>query len=251
MTAKSLVFLRDNANVEAIGHLYTSFSPREGRYITTVLINGEPHHELVARWDDHAPIEQYFSAMGYTVLAHQPPLRSAMRAARWNGMICVRHLEEAMPLDETEANLASGKLNLELREYFSSHLAGALPAYADLIRRWTADDTIRWDLLRQDLQKVLAEPEVDSDADNDEQFPPVRRTIKEARELTFSPAPRCPKCGVGIAASGRNEPFAINGSGEPMCRQHGETVDPEYPNVLREYWAWRAKRAHALRNLET
>jgi hypothetical protein len=56
-----------------------------------------------------------------------------------------------------------------------------------------------------------------------------------ASEISWTPPPRCPVCSDGITASGRNQPFAVDGEGRVYCRRHGEQADPSYPARFAEY----------------
>ncbi|HZF50297.1 MAG TPA: hypothetical protein VE093_16675 [Polyangiaceae bacterium] len=62
----------------------------------------------------------------------------------------------------------------------------------------------------------------------------------------MKPPPRCPICGVGITASGRNQPVAVDEADRPYCRTHGHLVAPEYDALLAEYERTRAARARLL-----
>lgn len=74
--------------------------------------------------------------------------------------------------------------------------------------------------------------------------------IKPATEVNWKPPPRCPICGVGVTASGRNMPVAEDAEGRVYCRDHGDTIEPGYAAKLAEYQAWRQRRANALAALE-
>ena len=77
-------------------------------------------------------------------------------------------------------------------------------------------------------------------------------TIRRADELSFSPPPRCPTCGVGLLPYGKAEPFAVDADGRPYCREHGVDIDAGYPRALGEYMTLaRARRAEAFRVLES
>jgi hypothetical protein len=73
--------------------------------------------------------------------------------------------------------------------------------------------------------------------------------IKSASAINWASPPRCPICGVGILPSGRSQPFVVEGD-RVYCRDHGVTIEPTYPDKLREYEAWRQRRAVALDALE-
>jgi hypothetical protein len=73
--------------------------------------------------------------------------------------------------------------------------------------------------------------------------------ITSASSINWNPPPRCPICRVGITASGRSQPFAVEGD-RVYCREHGVTIEPSYPEKLREYEAWRQRRATAIDALE-
>ena len=76
-------------------------------------------------------------------------------------------------------------------------------------------------------------------------------TIRLARDLSFSPPPRCPTCGVGLLPYSKDEPFVVDAEGRLYCREDGERVDPAYPQVRDEYMrTTRARRAEAFRVLE-
>lgn len=76
-------------------------------------------------------------------------------------------------------------------------------------------------------------------------------SIRQARELSFAPPPRCPVCDVGIVAYGLSEPVAVDAQGRPFCRQHGHTVEPTYPALLEAYRAARqTERERGLRALQ-
>jgi hypothetical protein len=70
--------------------------------------------------------------------------------------------------------------------------------------------------------------------------------IKPATEVNSKPPPRCPICGVGMTASGRNMPVVEDDEGRVCCRDHGDTIEPGYAAKLAEYQA----RANALASLE-
>lgn len=74
--------------------------------------------------------------------------------------------------------------------------------------------------------------------------------IKPACEISFSPPPRCPVCGVGILPYGNNEPLVVQGD-QVYCREHGSQVEPDYPEQLRAYRRSRTERTlAAIRRLE-
>ena len=75
--------------------------------------------------------------------------------------------------------------------------------------------------------------------------------IMLASALSFSPPPRCPKCGVGILPYGKNQPFAVDDEGRVYCREHGGEVEPDYPRRLEVYTTeLRVKRLAAIGALE-
>jgi hypothetical protein len=45
-------------------------------------------------------------------------------------------------------------------------------------------------------------------------------------------------------------PFAVDAEDRIYCRDHGVTIAPSYPDNLREYEAWRQRRAAAIAALE-
>lgn len=74
--------------------------------------------------------------------------------------------------------------------------------------------------------------------------------IMRASDLSFASAPRCPVCDVGILPYGKHEPFAVNASGQPYCRDHGAEIEPSYPEVYEQYKnELRARRLEAIRVL--
>jgi hypothetical protein len=72
-----------------------------------------------------------------------------------------------------------------------------------------------------------------------------------ASELSFSTPVRCPRCGVGLLAYGKGEPFAVDAAGAVYCRNHGAEVDATYRE---RHAAWevalRQMRLDAVRALE-
>jgi len=77
--------------------------------------------------------------------------------------------------------------------------------------------------------------------------------IRPARELSFSPPPRCPRpgCNVGLLAYGDEEPFAVDAQGRPYCRVHGGAIDPAYPQASAQYREeLKARRRAAFRDLD-
>jgi hypothetical protein len=74
--------------------------------------------------------------------------------------------------------------------------------------------------------------------------------ICPAHEVALKPVPRCPVCGVGVTASGRNQPIAVDANGRPYCRAHGNLVTPEFDLVLAEYERTRKARAALLRDAQ-
>ncbi len=66
--------------------------------------------------------------------------------------------------------------------------------------------------------------------------------IRRADELTWSPSPRCPVCGVGISASGNGEPFLVDGP-QVYCRDDAARLDADYADALAEYRRWRLAAA--------
>jgi hypothetical protein len=74
--------------------------------------------------------------------------------------------------------------------------------------------------------------------------------ILRAEELSFSPPPRCPTCGVGLLPYGRGEPFAVDSQRRPYCRTHGPRIDPDFTRVHDDYAReLRARSAEAFRIL--
>lgn len=71
---------------------------------------------------------------------------------------------------------------------------------------------------------------------------------RPAHKVSLSPPPRCPECGVGITASGRNQPIAVDESDRPYCRTHGHLVSPEFDAQFAEYERTRAARAKFLKD---
>jgi hypothetical protein len=59
--------------------------------------------------------------------------------------------------------------------------------------------------------------------------------IKTAREIDFSPPPRCPRCNVGVLPFGNHEPLVVDDEGRVYCREHAVEVEPTYPVVLAAY----------------
>jgi len=74
--------------------------------------------------------------------------------------------------------------------------------------------------------------------------------IKPATEVNWKPPQRCPVCGVGVTASGRNMPVVEDAEGRVYCRDHGDTIEPGYTAKLAAYQAWRQRRTDALAALE-
>jgi hypothetical protein len=75
--------------------------------------------------------------------------------------------------------------------------------------------------------------------------------IKPAREVSFSPPPRCPVCGVGVLPYGNNEPLVVDADGRVYCHDHGGDVESSYPEKLEAYRTKRmARRLAAIRKLE-
>lgn len=74
--------------------------------------------------------------------------------------------------------------------------------------------------------------------------------IKYAKDISWQAAPRCPICGVGITASGRHQPFAVDDKGDVYCRLHGETCIPGYDKALSDYDQERKARKELLDWLE-
>ena|SRR5690606_24455035 len=70
--------------------------------------------------------------------------------------------------------------------------------------------------------------------------------LRPAHEVDLKPAPRCPVCGVGVTASGLNQPVAVDEQERPYCRRHGHTVAPDYDARLAEYERARAARKELL-----
>lgn len=249
MTATQLLFLQDDEKQETVAHAYVSMHPSSDCYVVTLLVSGKVEHTQVDRWQDRDNVvTSVLQRLGYTIRGKRDWERSPLRAARWNGLIHIVHGEEAAPLVEDEAISVSAQNTDELRQYFAEKIPAAVPAYAELLRRWTTDETIRWNVLSADLRRVVQNKDEDSEG-FDAGAPDPGEYIREACQLSFNPPPRCPECGVGITASGRGEPFALNKNGLPLCRLHGEEANPNYSAVLNEYWNWRAQRAHSLRTM--
>lgn len=59
--------------------------------------------------------------------------------------------------------------------------------------------------------------------------------LVRATEVTWKPPPRCPVCGVGVTAAGRNEPVPVDYLGQPHCKTHGPSVAPNYAEALAVY----------------
>lgn len=57
--------------------------------------------------------------------------------------------------------------------------------------------------------------------------------ILPAHALTFSPPPRCPKCGVAIMPSRSDQLFAVDSVGRVYCREHASEIEPEFPPSIR------------------
>lgn len=75
--------------------------------------------------------------------------------------------------------------------------------------------------------------------------------MRFANELSFSPPPRCPHCGIGIIAYGKTEPFAVDAEFRPYCREHGGLIDPAYPAASARYLeALKAFKRAAMRDLD-
>lgn len=74
--------------------------------------------------------------------------------------------------------------------------------------------------------------------------------IKIAREIDFSPPPRCPRCNGGVLPYGNNEPLVVDDQGRTYCREHAAEIEPTYPAVLAAYREERVQtRQTALREL--
>lgn len=69
--------------------------------------------------------------------------------------------------------------------------------------------------------------------------------IKTAREIDFSPPPRCPRCNIGVLAYGNHEPLVVDDEGRVYCREHAVEVEPTYPVVLAAYREQRVKTRQA------
>jgi hypothetical protein len=78
----------------------------------------------------------------------------------------------------------------------------------------------------------------------------IAMRIIAASDVNWKEAPRCPFCGVGVTASGRNMPVARDAARTVYCRDHGETAEPGYAAKLADYHAWRQRRADAIAALE-
>ena len=75
--------------------------------------------------------------------------------------------------------------------------------------------------------------------------------IKIAREIDFSPPPRCPRCNVGVLPYGNLEPLVVDDQGRTYCREHAAEIEPTYPAVLAAYREERVTiRIAALRELD-
>ncbi|HSO00086.1 MAG TPA: hypothetical protein VLS89_17455 [Candidatus Nanopelagicales bacterium] len=59
--------------------------------------------------------------------------------------------------------------------------------------------------------------------------------IRPAHQISWTPPPRCPVCGVGIAPSGRREPFVVDDADRVYCREHGGAVVSGYQALLDAY----------------
>lgn len=76
-------------------------------------------------------------------------------------------------------------------------------------------------------------------------------TIRVAAELSFSPPPRCPKCGTGLLPYGTHEPFAVDVDGRAYCRDHSPEVDAAYPRAYEEWkMGLKTQRLAAIRELD-
>ncbi len=74
--------------------------------------------------------------------------------------------------------------------------------------------------------------------------------IKPAKDISWRPPPRCPVCDVGITASGRHQPFAVDNDGKVYCREHGERATAGYDHALKYYEDARRARMEVLQWLE-
>lgn len=74
--------------------------------------------------------------------------------------------------------------------------------------------------------------------------------LRSAYEIAWDKLPRCPVCDVGISATGRHQPIAVDNDGKPYCRLHGHIAEPDYDRWLAEYERRRKAQSELLKDAE-
>ena len=59
--------------------------------------------------------------------------------------------------------------------------------------------------------------------------------ITPACKINWNARPKCPKCGVAVVPTGKQQPYAIDSAGRVYCRQHGHIIEPAYKQQLKAY----------------